>query len=265
MEMVVRKGANVTLRNNHQQLPVELAAIRGYQALVRYLEIQACDLKSMCRLSIREAMGKRSYNQLIELPLPPTLKLLLNYGNPYKGWEATLIPPSPWSTEELEDGKASPRELQAFIADNASAEYLSENKDTLKSNNLQEMVDLFQSMYLWEEFKPVSYEEQLARAPRYSMERCERKDKSRPSQGKSENGGILATLRNRLFGGSSSRGGGAATWVDDYDEDDKDDDYDEEDDTALWPADCRPPTEELTPDDLEEQLPDLEEAGGKRV
>jgi len=178
MEMVVRKGADVMLRNNHQQLPVELAAIRGYQALVRYLEIQACDLKSMCRLAIREAMGKRSYNQILELPLPPMLKLLLNYGNPYKGWEATLIPPSPWSTEELQEGKASPKDLQSFINDNASEAYLSENKDILEKNDLQELVEVFQSMYLWEEFKPVNYEEPLARAPRYSMEKCERKDKN---------------------------------------------------------------------------------------
>ena len=186
MEVVVRKGANVLLRNNSQQLPVELAAIRGHQALVRYLEIQACDLKSMCRLSIREAMRKRSYNRLIELPLPPMLKLFLNYGNPYKGWEATLIPPSPWSTEELQEGKATPEELQTFIHVNASTDFLSENKEVLKRSNgssdVQALVEVFQSMYLWEAFKPVSYEEQPARPPRYSMERCERKDKSNPAR-----------------------------------------------------------------------------------
>lgn len=186
LEVVVRKGANVLLRNNSQQLPVELAAIRGHQTLVRYLEIQACDLKSMCRLSIREAMGKRSYNRLIELPLPPMLKLFLNYGNPYKGWEATLIPPSPWSTEELQEGKATPEELQTFIHANASTDFLSENKEALKTSNdssdVQALIEVFQSMYLWEAFKPVSYEEQPARPPRYSMEKCERKENSNPSQ-----------------------------------------------------------------------------------
>ena len=208
LKMVVGKGANVLLRNNCQQFPVELAAIRGHQALVRYLEIQACDLKSMCRLSIREAMGKRSYNRLIELPLPPLLKLFLNYGNPYNGWEATLIPPSPWSTEELEEGKAAPEELRTFIHGNASTDFLSENKEALKrscdSSDVQALVEVFQSMYLWEAFKPVSYEEPLARPPRYSMEKCERKDDSDTSQRNGE-GGFVAWTLNQLF--SKERGG----------------------------------------------------------
>lgn len=173
LEMAVRKGGNVHLQNHQHQLPVEMAAIRGHLPVVRYLEQQSCDLKALCRVVIRDAMGKRTYNRINELPLPPLLKVFINYGIPYHGWEATLIPPSPWSNEELQEGRVGPKQVCSFICENAAEEFLAEHSDALKGNNMQELIEAFQSLYLWEAFKTVNYEEPLARTPRYPLEKRE--------------------------------------------------------------------------------------------
>ena len=174
MEMLVRKGANIRLRNRRNQLPVEIAAIRGHAPLVQYLEEQSCDLKSLCRLAIRDAMGKRTYNRINELPLPSLLKLFINYGNPYNGWEAILVPPTPWSNEELQEGRVKPQEVRSFICENACEDFLEEHAEVLKGKNgtsLPQLIEAFQSLYLWEEFKTVNYQEPPARTPRYKLEK----------------------------------------------------------------------------------------------
>ena len=197
LQLVVQRGARVLVKNNQGQFPVQLASIRGHQAVIRYLEFQSCDLHSVCRFSIREAMGKRTYNRINELPVPPSVKLFLNYGNPYNGWQAVVVPPSPWSQEELHQGEISKSELRAFISENASDGFLEEHSDILhagehrvheishtvnsdgadskgdsggaKSEDVESLVHVFQTMYLWETFKTVDYEEPLARPPRYPL------------------------------------------------------------------------------------------------
>lgn len=188
LRLCVRKGAKIRLRTKDHRLPVQLAATRGHMDVVRYLDSQSCDLKSLCRVSIIEAMGKRHHNQINELPLPPTVKLFVNFGIPYTGFEATLIPPQPWTLEEIHSRNVSTEHIHQFICENASQEFLEENKGivgeahsggasaaTCKAD-LSELVEVFQSMYLWEAFKSVKFEEPLARKPRYSMEKLEKKE-----------------------------------------------------------------------------------------
>ena len=173
LELCVMKGGNIHQRTHDNELAVDIAANRHHVHVVRYLETQSCDLKALCRLSIREAMGKRTYNRINELPIPPMVKLYLNHGNPFQGWKATLIPPSPWSDDELHTGLAKPQEVKSFICENATEEFLENHEDVLSRNeskDLQGLVSAFQSLYLWEAFKTsVDFEEQAARAPRYSM------------------------------------------------------------------------------------------------
>ena len=174
--MVIRKGGDIGLRNHQNQLPVDLAAIRKHAPIVKYLELQSCDLRCFCRVAIRDAMGKRTYNRISELPVPSMLKLFVNYGNPYRGWEVTVIPPTPWTEEEMQQGLVKANELQEFIRENASAEFLQEHFDVVNRTNLQDLIEVFRSMYLWEAFKATSYEEPPARTPRYSLERIVRED-----------------------------------------------------------------------------------------
>ena len=200
LRLCVQKGAKVGLRTKDQRIPAQMAATRGHFDVVQYLDSQSCDLKSLCRLSISEAMGKRRYNRINELPLPPTVKLFLNYNIPYSGFEATLIPPEPWTVKELHSRSVTADEIQQFIRENASQEFLEEHRDVVgepqseeasaavnykqtcsgargsAKNNLEELIDVFQSMYLWEAFKSVKFEEPLARKPRYSMQKLEKKD-----------------------------------------------------------------------------------------
>ena len=199
LQLVVQRGARVLVKNNQGQFPVQLAAIRGHQAVIRYLEFQSCDLHSICRFSIREAMGKRTYNRINELPVPPSVKLFVNYENPYDGLQAIVVPHSPWSPEELHQGEISKSELRAFISENASNEFIEEHSDILcagehrvckishtansdgadskdgsdrdesEDDSIESLVRVFQRMYLWETFKTVDYKEPLARPPRYPL------------------------------------------------------------------------------------------------
>lgn len=169
LELVVRKGAKVFLRNHQGHLPVEQAALRGHAPLVRYLELQSCDLRSLCRYAIREAMGKRSYRQLDQLPLPPRLKLFLNYGSPYEGFSATVVPECPWSSSQLQEGSVRPEEVREFISENASEEFATEHRSALAGGDMGSLVEALQSLYLWESFKSLSYQEPAARPPRYPL------------------------------------------------------------------------------------------------
>ncbi len=165
LKMCVRKGGKVNVPNYQQQLPVKMAFIRGNTEVVEYLETQSCDIKAQCRSIIRKAMTKKLH-RVKELPLPPSLRLYINYECPYDGFEATLVPEAPWSVDQL--SSANKEDLKQFIDENASPEFLEENKDHMDS--LSELIDTFQSLYLWESFRTVNYEEPLPRAPRYSLD-----------------------------------------------------------------------------------------------
>lgn len=186
LRLCVQKGADTNRKTQDDRLPVHLAATSGHMDVVHYLDAQSCDLKSFCRLAINEAMGKKRYSRLNELPVPPRVKVFLNYSCAYPGFEATLIPPQPWTSEEMHSGSVSVKEIQGFICKNASEEFIEENREMLANGkaDLTELIELFQSMYFWESFKKVQFEEPLARKPRYSMEKLEKKeneDEEQPS------------------------------------------------------------------------------------
>lgn len=163
----------MTVHNNQGYLPVEQAFQCGHAPLVRFLEQQSCDLRSLCRLVIREAMGKRSYHRLNELPLPPSIKLFLNYGSPYQGFSATVIPERPWTSEQLHSGNLAPADMCQFMRDHASRGFLEQHTAVMEGRDLQGLVEAFESMYLWESFKSIGYEEPAARPPCYSLEKRE--------------------------------------------------------------------------------------------
>ncbi len=189
LRLCVQKGADTNRKTQDGRLPVHLAATSGHMDVVRYLDTQSCDLKSFCRIAINDAVGKKRYSRLNELPVPPRVKVFLNYSCTYPGFEATLIPPQPWTSEELHSASVSVKEMQEFMHENASQEFIAENREILGSekSDLTELIELFQSMYFWESFKKVQFEEPLARKPRYSMEKLEKKEKKDEEQPRSTN------------------------------------------------------------------------------
>ena len=206
LRLCVQKGAKVNLKTKDQRLPVQLAATRGHMTIVRYLDGQSCDLKSLCRLSINEAMGKRRYNRINELPVPPRVKVFLNYSCTYPEFEATLVPPEPWTSEELHSRNISTEQIRQFICENASQEFLEEHREIVgeahkggasaiastRKADLAELIEVFQTMYLWESFKNVKFEEPLARKPRYSMEKLKKtEDKAEEESSSTTSSSIL--------------------------------------------------------------------------
>ena len=172
LRTIVRKGARVGVCNNRGHLPVEQAFHRGHTLVVRYQQ-QSCDLRSLCRCAIRDAMGKRSNRRLNELPLPSGVKLFLNYGTPFQGFSATMVPSSPWTPGDLHSGRVEAGEVERFMQEHASEVFLEQHGAVLRGMDMTALAEAFQSMYLWESFKRVSYEEPAARPPRYSLEKRE--------------------------------------------------------------------------------------------
>lgn len=170
LQLLVRRGANISIKNRDGHTPLDIAVIRGHTPLVRYLEVQSGSLACMCRVVIRESMQKRCPFRLGELPLPATLKLFINYNIPYPGWMTVLIVPRPWSAEEVASGKVTRTEVQSFIEDHASEEFLEEKRVKGRKVENKELSELIEALYFWESFKTIDYDEPLAPSPRYSME-----------------------------------------------------------------------------------------------
>ena len=83
LQFCVQHGGKINTTDNAGQKPVDLAFQMNRTHLVRYLESQSCDLSQLCRMTIREAMGKNVSKNIHKLPLPKSLKLFINYGMPY--------------------------------------------------------------------------------------------------------------------------------------------------------------------------------------
>lgn len=217
LRLCVQKGAKIDIKTKDHRLPVQLAAASGHMDTVQYLDAQSCDLKSLCRVAINEAMGKKRYNRLNELPVPPRVKVFLNYSCTYPGFEATLVPPQPWTNEDLHSGSIDAEQIQQFICENASEEFLKENGEILgetheggasvvatRKADLTELIELFQSMYFWESFKKVKFEEPLARKPRYSMEKLEKKESKNEDQLSSNHRSIFTSFVSEVYAALSS-------------------------------------------------------------
>ena len=132
----------------------------------------------MARAATLGHLGQRARATAWKLPLPPKLRLFLNYGNPYPGYELVPIPDMPWSNEELQQSKPSKEEILKFLVTNADDDFLVDYKlstsaESINDNTQHSYYDLIgalKSLYLYECFKPISYEEPLARKPRFGKD-----------------------------------------------------------------------------------------------
>ncbi len=171
IQLIIQWGGDVRVTNDNGDLPVDLAVRRHHQPIIDYLEIQSCDLKSLCRLEIRRAMGKRTYNRIKELPLPSSLKVFINHHNPYPGFAATLIVPRPFSDEDIVSGAVEHGEVREFLEENASEDFKSDKNVVAigSKTKVEELTAMMEALYFWESFKTVQFEDQPARPPRYIM------------------------------------------------------------------------------------------------
>lgn len=175
-QCVQRGKGDCRIRNEDGQMPVDLAAARNHAHIMCYLDAQSCDLSSMCRGVIRQTLGKQ-YQVTLRLHLPSRLKLFLQYNIPYPGFSTVVVPLAPWTPAQLYQDTVQAEEVREFITDHASEDFLDligkgspEEKPQLAVCNHQELVRLFQEMYLWDAFKTIEYAEPLVRQPRYSLE-----------------------------------------------------------------------------------------------
>lgn len=184
IQLCVKHGrGDVNSLDKEGSKPVDVAAIRGHTHVMNYLDTQSADLRCVCRKVIRETMGKTSFPHLHLLPLPPQVKLFLSYHIPYPGFTAVLMPPAPWSKDELWRKEVKADKIREFIQDHASSEFVKEhscvlNVDSMDKDDDDDLIKLFQELYLWESFKTVDFEEPLAREPRYSLTKLKKSDKA---------------------------------------------------------------------------------------
>ena len=170
LQLCVRHGGKINVTNNAGQTPVDLAFCKNHTPLVRYLESQSCDIFQICRMTIRKAVGKKFFKQVHTLPIPESLKLYLNYGVPYPGWEAASIVPRPWTEYEMQHGKVKEVEVKEFLEEHASNEFLKE-QEMKQDTSMDELIKMMEELYFWEAFKTVKFEEELAPPPVYTRRR----------------------------------------------------------------------------------------------
>lgn len=170
LQLCVRRGGKTSATNKAGQLPVDLAFCKNHTPLVRYLEGQSCDLSKICRMTIREIMGKKSFKQIHALPIPASLKLYLNYGIPYPGWEAPSVVPQPWTKYAIQHGEVEQEEVKGFLKEHASKEFLDEQQ-IKQDTSVDELIQMIEELYFWEAFKTVKFEEELAPPPAYTQKR----------------------------------------------------------------------------------------------
>lgn len=170
LEYFILKGGDITMVTNNSQNSLDLALIRGHTQIVDYLDLQSGNLKQHCRRTIRKSLGFKCDTKIQHLILPSSLKLFLNYGNPYPGWLGPAAVIQPWPLADVRSGKVLQKDVQDFLQENASEDFLKEQTVNKQNMSQDELANLIERLYFWEEFKQVTYEEPPSRPPRYSME-----------------------------------------------------------------------------------------------
>lgn len=180
LKVIVSRGGKVNVKTKQNELPIDIAAIGWKQDVMIYCDKQSANLKQMVRAAILSHLGHRARATAWRLPLPTKLRLFLNYGNPYPGYELVPVPEMPWTNEELHQNKPSKQELLKFLATNADEDFLTDynlpttadtvTDDDNTQHSYRDLISALQSLYLYECFKPISYEEPPARQPRFGKD-----------------------------------------------------------------------------------------------
>ena len=179
LKLLVSRGGNVNIKTEQNELPIDIAAKKWRQDVMIYCDQQSANLKQMARAAILNHFGHRARATAWKLPLPPKLRLFLNYDNPYPGYELIPIPELPWSDEELQQNKPSKEELLKFLVTNADEDFLTDYKlptttadddGTTTGHSYHNLISALKSLYLYECFKPIAYEEPPARKPRFGKD-----------------------------------------------------------------------------------------------
>ena len=180
LKLLVSRGGNVNIKTKQNELPVDIAAKKWRQDVMIYCDQQSTNLKQMARAAILSHLGRRARATTWKLPLPPKLRLFLNFGNPYPGYELVPIPVMPWSNEELQQSEPSKEELLKFLVNNADEDFLTDYKlptmaadvvsDDSTCHSYQNLIGVLNSLYLYECFKPIAYEEPPAKEPRFGKD-----------------------------------------------------------------------------------------------
>ncbi|XP_062334278.1 ankyrin repeat and SOCS box protein 5b [Osmerus eperlanus] len=80
VSLLLEFGANANARNTEQKRPLETAPPSGLaEAALLQFEAAPRSLRQLCRLSIREQLGRRRLNLIPQLPLPSLLQLYLQH------------------------------------------------------------------------------------------------------------------------------------------------------------------------------------------
>eukprot|EP00118_Oscarella_pearsei_P019097 m.200078 g.200078 ORF g.200078 m.200078 type:complete len:153 (+) comp39583_c0_seq2:160-618(+) len=101
IRFLARYGVKLDEKNARGQTPCDLAVIKGFRKTVEWLDSNVTNLQILCRRVVRKCLGPNSEVLINRLPLPKRLKVIVNFGIPYRGWSAKIIPPLPWENDNL--------------------------------------------------------------------------------------------------------------------------------------------------------------------
>jgi len=174
LKLLVSRGGKVNMKSTQGELVVDIAAGRWHQGVMIYCDQQSGNLKQMARAAILSHLGRKARATAWKLPVPSKLKLFLNYNDPYPGYELVPIPEMPWTDDDLRQKKPTKTDLLEFVVTNADEYFLTDYKlptevsECVNSSchSYQDLISAVKSLYLYESFKPICYEEPPARTPR---------------------------------------------------------------------------------------------------
>ena len=191
LKQLAKHGADFALTNYDKETPADLAFMKKYTEVCDFLDRHTLSLKTKCRCRVRAVLGRRVHSCMDRLPVPPSVKLFINYSTPYPGWEAVSVPEEPWTREDLEGGVVQLEELCRFIMCHAEEEFLTKYevpraaaitgssaqadstivRDQGYSELFSSMIEAYQNLYITGSFKKVDYLEPAARETRLGKQR----------------------------------------------------------------------------------------------
>ena len=151
LQLVDRFGIEANKRSKDGYLPASLAYNYGHLKCADFLDRKSLNLVCLCRAVIRRSLGREPGKSIKYLNISKSMKVFLEYENPYPGFVMSVIPERPFTPEALVKETVPSDEIVDFIQQHATPDFLS-NHD-VHGVSYKQLVSVFNELYRLEEFR----------------------------------------------------------------------------------------------------------------
>lgn len=159
LQLLNKYGMEANRRSNEGHLPSSLAYNYKHVKCADYLDGKSLNLNCLCRAVIRRNLGREPEKLIQFLPIGKSIKVFLEYENPYPGFVMSIVPEKPFTTESLLQGSIPCEKIVEFIRKNAHPTFLKCHK--LEGASYQHVVQVYNELYRMQEFREEEYVENV--------------------------------------------------------------------------------------------------------